>query len=172
LSQHNQKRLLTAAEIEIRIWAIVVLAITAILFFIVVALIYRTTFVEQPIKQISPLDIGDQKMMNDIVLLLVGAIGGVAMRKGVKDAAEMIAAVQRPTTPTSTYTPGMSYGGLSMPNINVPYVPMPNVAPSFVSTRFDKDWTPPPPPTNPPHYLEPDEDRAAIAAARESTRGE
>jgi hypothetical protein len=166
LSQHNQKRLLTAAEIEVRIWAIVVLAITAILFFIVVALIYRTTFVTQPIKQISPLDLGDQKMLNDIVLLLVGAIGGVAARKGVKDAAEMIAAVQKPTPPTmpTPFSP-MPYGMAPTP-YTTPYTP-PAPAPVVV----DVNWTPPPAPTNPPHHLESDDERAAMAAARESTRG-
>jgi hypothetical protein len=160
LSQHNQNRRLTADDIEVRVWAFVIVTISLILFFIVVSLIYRTTFVSQPIKQISPMDLGDQKMLNDIVLLLVGVIGAVAgVRKGVKAAAEMIEAVQKPAPPTMV---PMGYSG--MPGMN----PAPYSPPVVV----DVNWTPPPAPTNPPHHLEPDEDRAAIAAARESTRGQ
>jgi hypothetical protein len=82
---------LTADEIEVRIWAFVVITVVLILFFIVVSLIYRTTFVIQPIKQISPLDVGDQKMLNDIVLLIVGGIGGIMGRKGIRELSENLA---------------------------------------------------------------------------------
>lgn len=145
----SQKRL-TAAEIEVRIWAIVVLCVTAILMFIVVALIWRTTFVTQPMKQPSPMDMADQKMLNDIVLLIVGGIGGVMARKGVKEAAELIAAVEKAPSPM----PPMPSTTFAAPV----YAP----APTY--------WTPPPPPSNPPHYLEPDEERELIAMARETTR--
>ena len=77
LTKRRSNRLLTADEIEVRIWAAVVLLISFILFFIVVAIIYRTTFVIQPIKAISPMDLADQRMLNDIVLLIVGGVGGV-----------------------------------------------------------------------------------------------
>lgn len=167
MNHHKQKRLLTADEIEVRIWAIVVLCVTLILMFIVVALIYRTTFVTQPMKQPSPMDMADQKMLNDIVLLIVGGIGGIMGRKGVKAAAEMIAAVQKPANlatlpqyPSFPMAPNptMAYGSGS---------PYPAPAPVVV----DVNWTPPPPPTNPPHHLEDPDERQAMAAARETTRG-
>lgn len=148
----SQKRL-TAAEIEVRIWAIVVLCVTAILMFIVVALIWRTTFVTQPMKQPSPMDMADQKMLNDIVLLIVGGIGGVMARKGVREAAEMIAAIDKSPSP--------------MPPM-APTAPITYAAPAYAAPTY---WTPPPPPSNPPHYLEPDEERALLAMARETTRG-
>lgn len=148
----SQKRL-TAAEIEVRIWAIVVLCVTAILMFIVVALIWRTTFVTQPMKQPSPMDMADQKMLNDIVLLIVGGIGGVMARKGVKEAAELIAAVEKAPSP--------------MPPM-APAAPIAYAAPAYAPAPTY--WTPPPPPSNPPHYLEPDEERELIAMARETTR--
>ena len=88
----NENKHLSADEIEVRIWAFVVTMVTFILFFIVVSLIYRTTFVIQPLKQISPMDQADQKMLNDIVLLIVGGIGGIMTRKGVKVASDMLSA--------------------------------------------------------------------------------
>ena len=39
-----------------------------------------------------------------------------------------------------------------------------------VQTVTMANWTPPPPPSNPPHYLEPDHEREALAAARESVK--
>lgn len=49
-----------------------------------------------------------------------------------------------------------------------------NNAPAYVAPPVQTvqmaSWTPPPAPTNPPHYLEPDEDREAIAAARQSVK--
>ena len=47
---------LTTEEIEVRVWGIVVLAVTFILFFIVIALLYSVTFVTQPIKSMAPID--------------------------------------------------------------------------------------------------------------------
>ena len=77
----NQKQNLTPDEIEVRIWGFVVVAVTCILCFIVVALLYSVTFVTQPIKSMAPIDQAYTKMLNDIVLLIVGGIGGI-MTKG------------------------------------------------------------------------------------------
>jgi hypothetical protein len=107
LNKVDQPRL-TADEIEIRIWAFVVITVVLILFFIVVSLIYRTTFVIQPIKQISPLDIGDQKMLNDIVLLIVGGIGGVMGRKGIRELSEALAKPAFTATFESSSKPSLS----------------------------------------------------------------
>jgi len=110
--QLNKNKHLSADEIEIRIWAFVVTMVTFILFFIVVSLIYRTTFVVQPLKSISPMDQADQKMLNDIVLLIVGGIGGIMTRKGVKAASDMIAAatpLSMPSVPNNKF--GSTFSG-------------------------------------------------------------
>jgi len=83
MHQSQHKRHLTAEDIEVRIWGFVVVAVTLILCFIVVALLYSVTFVTQPIKSMAPIDMAYTKMLNDIVLLIVGGIGGVIGKKGV-----------------------------------------------------------------------------------------
>jgi len=81
-------RLLTQEEIEIRVWAVVVLLVTFILAGIVMFMLYSLAFVVQPIKSMAPIDQAFAKMLNDIVLLIVGGIGGVMSRKGVQTLAE------------------------------------------------------------------------------------
>ena len=69
LLQKNEP--LTAEAIEVRIWGFVVVVVTLILCFIVIALLYSVTFVTQPIKSMAPIDQAYTKMLNDIVLLIV-----------------------------------------------------------------------------------------------------
>jgi hypothetical protein len=137
--------------------------VTLILCFIVIALLYSVTFVTQPIKSMAPIDMAYTKMLNDIVLLIVGGIGGVIGKKGVGTALNAIQGtstppptptpppvVQASVTPTSTWT---STG--SAPNwLN------------FKNPDLDESWTPPPPPTTPPELLEADHDREQLAMAR------
>jgi hypothetical protein len=92
-------RLLTQEEIEIRVWAFVVLLVTFILAGIVMFMLYSLAFVVQPIKSMAPIDQAFAKMLNDIVLLIVGGIGGVMSRKGVQTVAEKMAATTPPPTP-------------------------------------------------------------------------
>lgn len=77
---------LTADEIEVRVRAFVIILVTLILAFIVFALLYSVTFVQQPIKAMAPIDQAYTKMLNDIVLLIVGGVGGI-MTKGVANEA-------------------------------------------------------------------------------------
>jgi hypothetical protein len=144
----------TDEEIVTRVWAVVVLAITAILFFIVVALLYSVTFVVQPIKAMAPIDQAYTKMLNDIVLLLVGAIGGVAGKKVAGGVAGTIGAIKQATTPQmppcypNFQSMGSSFG----------------IMPQPMSPQF-QNWTPPPPPSGPP-VLEDEEERLRMAHAR------
>ena len=55
-SQHQKSEPLSAEAIEVRIWGFVVISVTLILCFIVVALLYSVTFVTQPIKSMAPID--------------------------------------------------------------------------------------------------------------------
>ena len=140
--------------VETYVWASVVLIVTIILAGIVIAMLYSVTFVTQPIKSMAPIDQAYLKMMNDIVLLIVGGIGGVMSRKGVQAISDRISA---PTSSPIVSTP-------SIP-ASVPSTPS-NAMPVWVNPPLDETWTPPPPPTTPPAFLEPDSVREEIAVAR------
>ena len=138
----NQKSL-TPDEIEVRVWGFVVVAVTLILCFIVVALLYSVTFVTQPIKSMAPIDQAYTKMLNDIVLLIVGGIGGVMTKRAVSGSS----GEPKGETPPKPSDPS---GAL----------------PVWVNPQLDESWTPPPPPTTPADHLEPDHEREELAQAR------
>jgi hypothetical protein len=173
LSKHNQQtnQPLSADEaialLEVRIWAFVVVAVTIILFGIVVALLYSVTFVTQPIKSMAPIDQAYTKMLNDIVLLIVGGIGGVIGKRAMSTAAKSFGP-KPPQQPMcqpmmggynqSSYAPPQSAYGLP----SQPFGAMP----VWKNPELDESWTPGPPPNTPPDHLEDDEYRAEIAIAR------
>jgi hypothetical protein len=134
--------------------------VTLILCFIVVALLYSVTFVTQPIKSMAPIDMAYTKMLNDIVLLIVGGIGGVIGKKGVGTALNAIQGTPTPpptpTPPTVVQAPVASWS---------PTTPAPNWL-NFKNPDLDESWTPPPPPTTPPDLLEADHEREQLAMAR------
>lgn len=129
--------------------------VTLILAGIVFALLYSVTFVVQPIKSMAPIDIAYTKMLNDIVLLVVGGIGGVMSKKGVQAASHAIAPKSEP--PKGDTTP--------------PKSPDPSGAlPVWVNPDLDESWVPPPPPTTPANHLEPEHEREELALARAGER--
>jgi hypothetical protein len=144
--------------VETYVWASVVLIVTVILAGIVMAMLYSVTFVTQPIKSMAPIDQAYLKMMNDIVLLIVGGIGGVMSRKGVQAITDRIST---PTPPTTVSTP-------SSPPITPP-TPS-NALPVWVNPPLDESWVPPPPPNPPPQHLEADSVREEIAFARHEVK--
>ena len=169
-SPKHQKPLLTADDIEVRIWGFVVVAVTLILCFIVVSLLYSVTFVTQPIKSMAPIDQAYTKMLNDIVLLIVGGIGGVMSKRATGAIAKAVA----PTPPAAPAAP-----------VVCPVAPPPAPAPAFPGTasglpdfnwlgfknaELDESWTPPPPPTTPPDYVPPE--ASEIAQERAAARSE
>ena len=165
----NQKPKLTTEELEVRIWAFVVIAVTLILTFIVISLLYSVTFVTQPIKSMAPIDQAYTKMLNDIVLLIVGGIGGVIGKRAMSSAA-------RALNPPPTCQP-MSYGGGGFnPSYGSSYAPpqsaygLPSqpfgAMPVWKNPELDESWTPGPPPTTPPDHLEDDHEREELAQAR------
>jgi hypothetical protein len=152
LSQPNHPHRLSVEQIETLVWGFVVVVVTLILAFIVIALLYSVTFVVQPIKSMAPIDMAYTKMLNDIVLLVVGGIGGVMSRKGIQAGSQAIASkveVKGDTTPPKPNDPS---GAL----------------PVWVNPALDESWTPPPPPTTPPEHLESDQEREQLALARVS----
>lgn len=163
-------RLLTSEEIEVRVWAIVVIIVTVILAGIVGFMLYSVTFVTQPIKSMAPIDQAYTKMLNDIVLLIVGGIGGVMTRKGVQAVSDKLSTTVNSSQPTVN---------LSQPTVNTPApAPVNTPAPTpsfnwmgFQNPALDEDWRPPPPPTTPPDYVDPAKEEIAVerAAARSET---
>jgi hypothetical protein len=140
----------TPEEVEVRIWGFVVVMITIILFGIVIALLYSVTFVTQPIKSMAPIDQAYTKMLNDIVLLIVGGIGGIVGKRAV---GSVTGSTTTPSAPAS-------------PSVPATAVAPSNALPVWVNPPLDETWTPPPPPTTPPNHLEPDVVREEIALAR------
>ena len=150
-------------DLEVRIWGFVVVMITIILFGIVFSLLYSVTFVTQPIKSMAPIDQAYTKMLNDIVLLIVGGIGGIVGKR----------AVGTVTSPTPTPQ-------ISAPPTPVPAPPSPpatstwtspsGAMPVWINPPLDETWTPPPPPTTPPQHLESDSVREEIALARQEVK--
>jgi hypothetical protein len=173
LSKQNQPQIrhLSAEEavalLEVRIWAFVVVAVTIILFGIVVALLYSVTFVTQPIKSMAPIDQAYTKMLNDIVLLIVGGIGGVIGKRAVSTAARSLAP-QPPQQPMcQPMMGGYNQGNYAPPQsaYGLPSQPF-GAMPVWKNPELDESWTPGPPPTTPPDHLDDDYDRAIIAMAR------
>lgn len=154
MNQHNQQHRLSVEQIETLVWGFVVIVVTLILAFIVIALLYSVTFVVQPIKSMAPIDMAYTKMLNDIVLLVVGGIGGVMSRKGIQAASQAIAPKVEPKGETTPPKPNDPSGAL----------------PVWVNPELDETWVPPPPPTTPPEHLEAEDVRAEIAAARAGER--
>lgn len=141
--QHPQHRL-TAEEYETRIWGFVVVVVTLILAGIVSFMLYSLAYVTQPLKSMAPMDQAFAKMLNDIVLLVVGGIGGVMSRKGVQAASEKLASPQPQAVAPSTTPVTTAAGGMFDFNFN-----------GFKNPELDETWRAPPPPTTPPNYVDP-----------------
>lgn len=166
LNHHNQnqhhKPLLTPEQIEVRVWAFVVGVVTVILAGIVAFMLYSLAFVVQPIKSMAPIDQAFTKMLNDIILLIVGGIGGVMSKKGVQTLSENLAAKQSVPTamPTPLATTPAGNVASSTPNFNWM---------GWENPKLDEDWRPPPPPKTPADFMHPErEEIAAERAAAES----
>lgn len=151
----HPNRLLTQEEIEVRVWASVVLIVTVILAGIVIFMLYSLAFVVQPIKSMAPIDQSFAKMLNDIVLLIVGGIGGVMSRKGVQAVADKVSLPTTPTTPLPVSAPQ------SVTSSNLPV---------WVNPPLDEEWRAPPPPTTPADYVDPSKEE--IAHERALAKGE
>ena len=81
---------LTTEEIEVRVWALIVLVLAGILLVSVVAILLAVMFVEQDMERIAPIDQAFLGIMKDIMLLCIGAVGGIVGRKGAYAAANAL----------------------------------------------------------------------------------
>jgi hypothetical protein len=77
---------LSTEEIEVRVWAFIVLILAGILLISVVAILGAVMFVEQDMTAIAPIDQAFLGIMKDIMLLCIGAVGGIVGRKGAYSA--------------------------------------------------------------------------------------
>jgi len=150
-------------DLEVRIWGFVVVMITIILFGIVIALLYSVTFVTQPIKSMAPIDQAYTKMLNDIVLLIVGGIGGIVGKRAV-------GTVNSPTPTPATSAPPTPVPVPPSPPATSTWTSPSGALPAWVNPPLDETWTPPPPPTTPPQHLEADSVREEIALARQEVK--
>jgi len=124
--------------------------VTIILAGIVIFMLYSLAFVVQPIKSMAPIDSAFAKMLNDIVLLIVGGIGGVMSRKGVQTVADKLSTPTPPTTPPPA------------PSANTSTWTSPSGAlPAWINPVLDEEWRAPPPPTTPPDYIDPAKEEIA-----------
>ena len=120
----------------------------------------------------APIDQAYTKMLNDIVLLIVGGIGGVMSKRAVGAATN---AFKPPQLPMQPMCQPMAYQS-SMGGFNQSYAPpqsaygLPSqpfgAMPVWKNPELDESWTPPPPPSTPPEHLEADHEREEIALAR------
>ena len=154
----HPNRLLTQEEIEVRVWAFVVLVVTFILAGIVFFMLYSLAFVVQPLKSMAPLDQAMSKMLNDVVLLIVGGIGGVMSRKGTQAIADKLSSTPPVSPPAPTPAPAPA-----------PSTPS-GALPVWINPPLDEDWRAPPPPTTPPDYVDPAKEE--IAQERALARAE
>jgi hypothetical protein len=137
--------------------------ITIILFGIVFSLLYSVTFVTQPIKSMAPIDQAYTKMLNDIVLLIVGGIGGIVGKRAV-------GSVNSPTPTPQASAPSNPPTAPPAPPATSTWTAPSGAMPVWVNPPLDETWTPPPPPTTPPQHLEADSVREEIALARQEVR--
>ena len=77
----------TTEEIEVRVWAIIVLSLTSILLLSTFGIIMGVMFVEHDMQSIAPIDEAFLAILRDIMLLCIGAVGGIVGRKGAYAAA-------------------------------------------------------------------------------------
>jgi hypothetical protein len=122
----------------------------------VMFMLYSLAFVVQPIKSMAPIDQAFAKMLNDIVLLIVGGIGGVMSRKGVQTVADKLSSTPPPPAPTPAPAPAPSTPSGALP--------------VWINPPLDEDWRAPPPPTTPPDYVDPAKEE--IAQERALARAE
>ena len=77
---------LTTEQIEVRVWATIVMVLAGILSISVICILFAVMFVDQDMEKIAPVDEVFLGIMKDIMLLCIGAIGGIVGRKGAYSA--------------------------------------------------------------------------------------
>lgn len=99
----NKNSRMSAEEIEVRIWAFVISALTLILLGSVAMFLYSVSFVTQPMSGMAAIDKVYTQQINTIMVFITGVLGGVAGRSGIKAVANATAKAEandnEPPTP-------------------------------------------------------------------------
>ena len=75
---------LNSDEIEIRVWAFVIVVLVSILLGAMAMFLYSVSFVTQPMAGMAKIDSIYLQQINTIMVFITGVLGGVAGRSGVK----------------------------------------------------------------------------------------
>jgi len=92
----KQNNRMTAEDIEIRIWAIVIVALVMILLGSMGMFLYSVSFVTQPMAGMAPIDKVYTQQISTIMVFITGVLGGVAGRSAVSAASKAIAKDEEP----------------------------------------------------------------------------
>jgi hypothetical protein len=88
----NNSNRLTAEEIEIRVWAFVIVILVTILLGAMAMFLYSVTYVTQPMNgQMAAIDKVYTSQISTIMVFITGVLGGVAGRSGIKAVANAVA---------------------------------------------------------------------------------
>jgi hypothetical protein len=88
----NASSRLTAEEIEVRVWAFVIVVLVSILLGAMAMFLYSVTFVQQPMNgQMAAIDRVYTQQISTIMVFITGVLGGVAGRSGIKAVANAVA---------------------------------------------------------------------------------
>jgi len=165
----------TIELIKVYAWLFAVVVVMLVFGFTVFSMLYSVIFITQPIKSMAPID-SATKLLNDVVLLLVGSIstliGMFAINKGAKSFAERINPPPMGQQPMCQPMQGQ-YGysnnhGFTAKTNGIPSQPF-GAMPTWTNPELDESWTPGPPPDTPPDHLEDDHEREQLAQARQES---
>jgi hypothetical protein len=87
----NASNRLTAEEIEVRVWAFVIVVLVSILLGAMAMFLYSVTYVTQPMSGMAPIDKVYTSQISTIMVFITGVLGGVAGRSGIKAVANAVA---------------------------------------------------------------------------------
>ena len=86
----NVSNRLTAEEIEVRVWAFVIVVLVSIQLGAMAMFLYSVTYVTQPMSGMAPIDKIYTSQISTIMVFITGVLGGVAGRSGIKAVATAI----------------------------------------------------------------------------------
>lgn len=90
----NTKQRMSAEEIEVRVWAFVIVVLVSILLGAMAMFLYSVTYVTQPMSGMAPIDKIYTSQISTIMVFITGVLGGVAGRSGIKAVANAVASAQ------------------------------------------------------------------------------
>jgi uncharacterized RDD family membrane protein YckC len=81
---------MTAEEVEVRVWAFIVVSIMVMLTAITLGILWAVTFEEQAME-LAPIDAIFLEILKAVAYMSIGTLGGIAGRKVAKQVDEQIA---------------------------------------------------------------------------------